>query len=104
MRAEATCQAPVMWSLGEVCAAVCQRAQATGLEEWVQFNAVLLIARPDTSALALAQAYWHAVDAGWDRARQTVLLNAFPADLASRAHLAGEATRVALNMIRGASV
>lgn len=99
-----TCTVPVLWSIGEACSALCDLAEATGLEERARFNWVLLIARPGYVANDLAIAYWHAVGADLDRtdAVNAKPLKAFSPPAAATAQAVGEQMRRALNAARKA--
>lgn len=57
-----TCQIPVMWSIGEACAALCARAERFEAQQRARFNWVELVARPGDLAADLAKSYWRAVD------------------------------------------
>lgn len=57
-----TCRIPVMWSIGEACAALCARAERFGAQQRARFNWVELVARPGDMAADLARSYWRALD------------------------------------------
>lgn len=57
-----TCQIPMMWSIGEACAALCARAERFGAQQRARFNWIELVARPGDRADDLATAYWRALD------------------------------------------
>lgn len=93
---EPTCITPMLWSIGQACAALCARAEVSGREERTKFNWVMLVAERGVDPEVLAARYWVAVTAGLECVTAPTPLCGFDVATAAAADRAAAMMRSAL--------